>query len=548
MISWIQNHLIRHGRWIFLSLLALIIVAFVFTIGNTPGCTSDRTAYQELDYYGYDLNSNRDIEPMAQRTSLSAMLNGQQIRGDQQFQAEVMARIAILALGERLNLPAPQQSTLSEYIQTKAAFRGPDGNFSPDAYTRFVDNMESNPQLSQGVIVRTLEEDYMIEQIRDVLAGPGYVLPSEAKLQVQNNETTLSLDTAQFAYADFEPEIDTNEEALKTYYNSQSSRYQIPERIQASYLSFPSAAYTDSVDEATEAELRQHFISNRSRFVEAFKSTLDEAEQAEATVTFDDVKDAVAKDYKIKQAKRAAHEAAQNFALNLYRNEIKRDSAGFNKFLNENGYSLIEIEPYTASGANQRALSSEMLQSAFALSNDRYFSDAYEIEDGFAVLIYQGRIAPEIPAFEAVKDEVITDFKSEEKRRLYSEKGASLQSELEAKMAEGLDFKAAAEALDLSVQSFEAFKVAEAPRELNPSVIQQAISLKPGSVSPMIRTGAVGTFIHLNTKEVPEIGPENEAYTQSLDFLSNLTSYLSANSLGNELVSEGLPAEDLETE
>jgi hypothetical protein len=31
MISWIQHHLIRHGRWIFLTLLALIIVAFVFT-------------------------------------------------------------------------------------------------------------------------------------------------------------------------------------------------------------------------------------------------------------------------------------------------------------------------------------------------------------------------------------------------------------------------------------------------------------------------------------------------------------------------------------
>jgi hypothetical protein len=55
MISWIQHHLIRHGRWVFLSLLAVIIVAFVFTIGNTPGCTTDRSGYEENLYYGIDL-------------------------------------------------------------------------------------------------------------------------------------------------------------------------------------------------------------------------------------------------------------------------------------------------------------------------------------------------------------------------------------------------------------------------------------------------------------------------------------------------------------
>ena len=57
MISWIQNHLIRHGRWIFISLLVVIIVAFVFTIGNTPGCTTNRSNYVAENFFGYDLNS-----------------------------------------------------------------------------------------------------------------------------------------------------------------------------------------------------------------------------------------------------------------------------------------------------------------------------------------------------------------------------------------------------------------------------------------------------------------------------------------------------------
>ena len=75
MISWIQNHLIRHGRWIFLSLLAVIIVAFVFTIGNTPGCTSNQGAYQEQNFYGHDLNSSREMGIIGEKVSLSALLN-----------------------------------------------------------------------------------------------------------------------------------------------------------------------------------------------------------------------------------------------------------------------------------------------------------------------------------------------------------------------------------------------------------------------------------------------------------------------------------------
>ena len=74
MISWIQNHLIRHGRWIFLTLLTVIIVAFVFTIGNTPGCTSNQSGYQEQKFYSYDLNSPREMGIISETVSLSALL------------------------------------------------------------------------------------------------------------------------------------------------------------------------------------------------------------------------------------------------------------------------------------------------------------------------------------------------------------------------------------------------------------------------------------------------------------------------------------------
>ena len=194
MISWIQNHLIKHGRWVFLTLLAIIIIAFVFTIGNTPGCTSNQSNYTKQLFYGYDLNSSHEMNSLSKKVSLSAILrSGRPIQNEQQFQSQLTGRIALLHLADEIGVPPPGQEAISTYIQSMAAFRGPDGQFSPDAYTRFIDSIESNPNMQQDLIVVVLEEDYRIDQVRKVLYGPGYFLPSEANSQVQRSETELAI-------------------------------------------------------------------------------------------------------------------------------------------------------------------------------------------------------------------------------------------------------------------------------------------------------------------------------------------------------------------
>lgn len=546
MISWIQHHLIRHGRWIFLSLLALIIVAFVFTIGNTPGCTTDNSGYQAQKFYGIDLNSSRESQVVAEKASLSARLNGQQPRSEAEFQSLVISRIAMLHLANEIGVPAPDQATLAEYIKTKRLFSGPDGQFSADSYTTFVDSVESNPRAQAGLVGLVLEEDYRIDQLTSVISGPGFILPSEAKAQTQSSQTTLKLATAEIAYKDFTPEIDADDAALQSFFEANSARYTIPERIKASYVVFPASKYTDQVTDATDAALREHFIANRAKFVNAHKATLPtpaEGEEAPA-ITFEDVRDAVAASLKTASAERLANEAAQAFAYTLYRDEIKRDSAAFNKLVNDSGVTLIPIEPYTADGAAQRALSAVMLQSAFALNDNRYYSDAYPVSGAFAVLFYEGRITPELPEFATIKDEVIADYKTEQKRELFSAKGDILKTELEAKLAEGTSFADAAAALDLGVNSYDSFKVSEAPRELNRTALQTAQSMQAGEVSAMFTVNQIGTFVYLETKEVPEIAPDDEDFTQAEQFLSYLSASGSTSSLTSELVSRGFP-EDL---
>ena len=555
MISWIQHHLIRHGRWIFLTLLALIIVAFVFTIGATPGCTTDRSGYEENLFYGIDLNSPRDSEVIIEKVQLSAILNGQEIRSDEQFQNQLTSRIALLHLADEIGLPSPNQETLSSYITSKAAFLGADGKFSADAYTSFVDSMESKPHTSQGLVIVVLEEDYRINQIGSVLSGPGYLLPAEAISQTQRRATKLSLTTAELNYADFSPEITIEETALREYYEANKLRYEIPERIKASYIYFNLKAYEEKVPTPRETELREHFLSKQDSFVADYELTkpaesvadVEEETPKEAnTVTFSDVREAVTQSYLVEQAARMANEAAQGFAYTLYRDEIKRDSAAFNELLNEANLSLTEIEPYTLAGAKQHALSSDLLESAFKLGGNRYYSDAYAVDGGFAVLLYGGRIAPEIPKFEAVQSELTNDYKTDEKRRLFNERGESLQAKLKAKIAEGTDFIAAAEALGLGTASFNTFSVQDAPRDLNRSALQLSQGMQSGDISPMLTSDGRGIFVYLANKTVPEIASDNEDLTQAGDFLARYAAYTSGSAFTNELVFLGLPEDTAE--
>lgn len=545
MISWIQDRLIRHGRWIFITLLAIIIFAFVFTIGNTPGCTTRDTNYQAMTFYGYDLNAPSDMTMVTEKVTLSNMINtARPIQNDSQFQSLATNRIALLHLADLIGVPNPTESELSAHIQELLLFRGPDGNFSPDSYQRFLDNLAADTSTPKGIFTAVVNEDYRLQQIAAALSGPGYVLPTEAELQTLRNKTNFSLSIADFSYATFEPEITIDETQLNEYFASNTLNYEIPERIQANYILFKSEDFADDIATADEQALRDHFISNRAKFAAAFDAQQPEPAEGETkeTVTFEKVRIEVAASYAVEAAKRAANEAAQNFAFTLYDQAIPQSSEAYNELLAKYGVTAIEIAPYTAAQVSARGLSSEMLTAGFNLSEKRYYSDPYPIGENFGVLIQTGRIDPEIPEFEAVAEQVTNDFKAEEKRRLFSEKGISLKATLSAALEAGTDFKTAAETAGLTITQFQDFTPENPPAELQRDALQQAQNMEAKELSEMVRTRqGDGRFIYIDEKSAPALAANDEELEQSRKYLAQFSAYISSSGLINELVTAGLP-------
>ncbi len=555
MISWIQNHLIRHGRWIFISLLVIIVVAFVFTIGNTPGCTTNRTNYVSEDFYGYDLNSPIDQQILGQKTNLSQMLStGRPVQNNQQFAQLMPQRIALLHLADLIGVPAPSIDALGEYLRSRPIFFGPEGQFSAEAFTRFSDNIDSNPEMPKDIIATVLEEDYRIEKVRALMGGPGFVLPDEVRLQTERNKTSYKLATASLKYETYQPEIAEDTEALKSHYEANKSAYEIPERLETSIAFFPNTSYLNASAEADESALREHFISNRARFVADYEAanpqpelteSEDTAEDAENTpkapaVTFELVKDAVAADYSEKLAADAANEAAQSFAFNLYDQAVERDSAVFNTLLDNNGVTLQTVEPFSLDQASQRGLPAEMLQEAFSLGSNRFYTSVYPVNGGYGLLFTNGRIAPEIPEFESVATRVAQDYKSERKRELFNSEGTRLKEALAAKLNEGRNFAEAAAALGLEAQDFESFEYGEPPSDLDRSALEQASNLEVGEISDMLTTrNQTGLFVYVGEKTPPEIAPDDEDYASAEDWLQRYSTFIGEMSLTRELINQG---------
>ena len=261
MISWIQNHLIRHGRWIFISLLAVIIIAFVFTIGNTPGLTTDDSNYEERILLGIDVNNQRVMDELAGTVGLSHLLRTKsEIRNQNQFQSELVNRIAQLYLIENIGLPNPSQEALKAYIESLAYFQDESGAFDPESYNNFISLVNVNPELSEKQFIETLIEDYKIDSLNSVIEGPGFYISPQSQFILDEQNKAYNLYNIKIDPKTFEPDIDTSETAIQAYFDTQQVAYETDEQIETRSILFPLVA---QIAEADTNTLKQYYSNNK---------------------------------------------------------------------------------------------------------------------------------------------------------------------------------------------------------------------------------------------------------------------------------------------
>jgi peptidyl-prolyl cis-trans isomerase D len=258
MITWIQRYFAHHFKTIFAVLLAVTIISFIFTIGASPGIGRGDRRVVERHFFGYNLGLQEDQQRLMGDAGLSANLQLGSFAGleGEQIQSYAFQRAAALHLADQWHIPSPTPAELTDQIKALRLFMGQDGQFDPKAYATFRDNLKTNPRgLTEADIARVIGDDVRAKKVQDLLAGPGYVLTSDIKLQLSRADTSWTIATASVDYASFAPTLKPTDAELTKFFDDNAFRYEIPPSVVASHVEFPSMNFLPAV-KVTEEEIR----------------------------------------------------------------------------------------------------------------------------------------------------------------------------------------------------------------------------------------------------------------------------------------------------
>lgn len=574
MISWIQDQLARNGRWIFVALLILLLIPFVFTIGNTPGFAGAERSGPDQEFYGVNLADRKQVEEWVVDTRLGAQMEtGRPPFNQQMLEFLVINRIALSHLANELGIPEPGPREIKEFVPDLALFQKPDGSYDNSAYVAFIETAETDPNLSEAEIERALKKSYRISKITELLNGSGFSLPTEALLSEIVENTAYDIAVAAFDKNAFDPEIEVTDEALQTYFDGNSSRYEIPEKVDASWVRFNLEATAAGLElTASEDALAVFFDANRTQYFDKKPEGVSEDELALA-----DVRELVEADYleeaRAERARSVVEENASALTYDIYTAEAGFGTDAFNVILEKYSVELVELGAIAANTQAVRLgrdMPREIVGMLHSLTPEKFYTDPVRLTNGdIGVFFLKEKIAAEIPAFETVEARVRNDYRRAEKDRLFNEEGVRLHETFEAALAAGSEFSSVvydstlvpsiasmneqflngsdleglAQMENSVLSTFDGVKNLDRREGLVPAVTSALTGMEVGEVSPMLTSGSTGYFVYVTAVEVPEIDPSSEAVSTRLDQFETRMANSFGRSTISTLIENGAPAQ-----
>ena len=538
MISWIQNMLERKGRVVFIILLAVVIVAFVFVIGETPGCVGGEPgAASAREYYGYNLNSEADTRGLIQEVVISSIVNrGQRPQNNQMLEQEFLSRAALLHLADREKIASPSQDAFVRFLAEIPFFQDDEGNFDPNRVTDFLDMSQLSRQFDEATINRALANDFRIRQLMASITPPGYTLPFDVEEQARRMEASYDLAVGLLPRETDLGEIEAKQDDLETFFAERVEAYRIPEKRVLAQVVFEPAAFAETVAGPSDEELEQYFSENRTKYVDE-----NAEDPTEAIPSLSEVRETVLADWRAEQGRTRAREASEEFVYTLFDEEIGYNTPGIESTAERFGVELEELPPVQGSAAPPGTdLPDSAFSEALRLDSIRYFSDPFEHGGKAYVLILQEIIPSRIPDLSEVEEQVLADYREEERQAAFVARGKEIRDQLSAAVAKGESFAEKAESLGLSVSTFEGAGWEDRPDDLPPATLQRAESLPDGEVSSMRVTAEGGHFLFVRSRSAPALGPDSEPYERTREFLASDNSRRFVSSFVNVLVQSGL--------
>lgn len=546
MISWIQRTFQRHFRLVFLLILAAMAIPLIVIFTPSSGIGNGSQRYARQDFFGLNLGSQADQARLIGDAQLSVYLQagGPALEGAQ-MQQYALTRYAALTLADRFHLPASTSAEIADHIKTLRAFAGQNGEFDPQRYARFRDSLKTSPNLTEADVARIVGDDVRVQKLQKLLAGPGYLLASDVRDQLTRVDSKWTLAVATADYKTFNPTITPTEAELTKYFADNAARYEIPPRVVASYIDFPSSAYLGAVQIA-DAEAKAYFDQYPARFSKPAGDAKNPAATKPAEAAdFALVRPQVDAALKLDQARKLALKAASDFSLALYEGHVAAGSSTLAGLLSAHHLAAHPLAPFThEAGPAELGRSSAIADAAFKLNDDRWFTDALAVPTGAIVLFYHETQPARQPQLAEIRAKVAADYVDHEKRQRFGQLAHSLQMSVAARLKAGDSFEkavaASAGALKAETKQLPPFTLRDRPTDLDYSVLMSLERLSKGQLSDVSIAADKATLVYVIDKQVPDLAENSPAFQSTRDQIAQANAGFDASAYLDEVVEREL--------
>lgn len=306
------------------------------------------------------------------------MINQQALRREQldQLIIQELLRQKMQELGYRAS-----DEQVRQMLREVPAFQE-NGQFSPELYRQALSMSGRSPAAFEALIRR----DIALQQLQEGVNGTAFATPREAAMTVALEEQGRRHSSIIIPDDAFLDAVEITEEELQAYYEQNSSQFLTEETVDLAYLDLSLDQFTQNI-EVTDEALREIYESRADQYAS------QEERQASHILIEGDSEEARAKAEAALQRVRGGEDFAAVAA------ELSDDPVSA-----EEGGDLGLIQRGQLEGPFEDAL--------FAMEEGEV-AGPVQTDFGFHIIKLEDIKAPELPAFEEIRDELARDYREQ---------------------------------------------------------------------------------------------------------------------------------------
>lgn len=346
------------------------------------------------------------------------------------------------------------------------------------------------------------------------------ITPQDVKAIYVREHEELATEAAFFSATNYMASVTVTPEAVAQFYASDTNKYQIPDRVQVSYVKFDltnfAAEATQELAKMTnmDQEIDTAYQQNPTNLLLQAKAQ----SLAEAKVK---IREGRLKMFEAQQARKKAVE----FATVLFAMEPLR-AENLAVLAKTNGLTVCVSAPFDREdGPKDLDVLEDFAKAAFALTPEDPFAPPIVGREAVYVMAFNKQIPSEIPPLDKIRDQVTADYKHNQALTRARQEGSTLSQKVILGMAQGKTFaaiceEAKAKRVVLPPFSLSERRVAEAEEFLTLDQLKHlAFSTPPGKASNFQATSDGGVILYVKSKSPPDNAKMNfdlPAFAQNL--------------------------------